>query len=288
MTKTPRKRTAENKACNPAPVGVMPTDTNATTSQEDQTMDTPTTDTDARAALDAGIATQKANVATLKSHKANHKAATAYTKQAAKDIPAATDENADAVASATEAHATAVTAEAAWKAAVDTIAAAVAADKDAVKALRGALTASNKAPKSTKVATATQNGYTLPQPGSKNAAAFTAIDDVKAAIGRDPKMAEVLPLAEHRGLALGNVRGKFNRWRQFHGVAPTGRATIEDLVALAGHFPEVPGYAAAVTKAQAEAADAAAKAAKDADAAKVKADAKAADDAAKAAAKAAA
>jgi len=87
-----------------------------------------------------------------------------------------------------------------------------------------------------------QNGYTYPLPGTKNFAAMEVFDEISAIAKRPCKIQEALPLAESRGLALGNVRGKYSRWRQFHGIQPQGHATKEDLAALAPHFPEVGAY----------------------------------------------
>lgn len=154
----------------------------------------------------------------------------------------------------------AVAGEAAAKEAVKASKQAVKENTEAAKELRKAIAEARKQEKAqakadreaAKEQRAEQNGVVLPTPGTKNAQAFDLCDELAEILGRVPKMAEVLPLAASRGLTVGNVRGKYNKWRKFHGHPTQGNATNVDLATLAGKFPDVPEYTDAIEAAAAE------------------------------------
>jgi hypothetical protein len=190
-----------------------------------------------------------------------------------------------------------------WVAELATREAAATASKEKAKVAKDNLALANKALKLAEKAVAKEskpvkaakepkaeaprsNGIRHPDPAGKCGQAWGVFDEISALVGRAAKMAEALPLGISRALNEGNLRAEYTVWRKYHGHENAGRATSEDLSALAAHFPDVADYVSAGTAAAEAAAAELAKATAKAEAVAKKAADKAAAEAAKELAKA--
>lgn len=75
-----------------------------------------------------------------------------------------------------------------------------------------------------KIALREANGITEPRPGSKTRRVWDIANELGAAKGTAPTIAEVKEKAAAEGLNDATIQTQYNRWRKFYNLPPVGRA----------------------------------------------------------------
>lgn len=68
-----------------------------------------------------------------------------------------------------------------------------------------------------------QNGVTEPREGSKTRRIWDIANEIGAAKGSAPTLAEVKEKAEAEDLNAATIQTQYNRWRKFYNLPPQGR-----------------------------------------------------------------
>lgn len=80
------------------------------------------------------------------------------------------------------------------------------------------------APKAPKIELRESNGITEPREGSKTRRVWDIANEIGAATGVPPTLADVMAKARDEGLNDATVQTQYNRFRKFYGLPPQGRA----------------------------------------------------------------